>query len=109
LSFPNLVYEAFVQLLVKHHLSDSIANDIIGLFNNFHMDPIATLPSNAKVARKLLDSIQIPYVLYKKLIVMEYGQIQYTLYYQTIFNVIKELLCNKEILKHCIFNYIQVM
>ena len=40
-SFPNLAYEAFVQLLVKHHLSDSVANDIIGLFNNFHMDPTA--------------------------------------------------------------------
>src|SRR5207249_1675105 len=56
-SYPNLAYEAFVQLLVKHHLSDSVANDIIGLFNNFHMDPTATLPSNAKAARKLLDSM----------------------------------------------------
>src|SRR5205809_825099 len=102
-SFPNLAYEAFVQLLVKHHLSDSVANDIIGLFNNFHMDPTATLPSNAKAARKLLDSMQIPHVLYKKSIVMEYDQIQYTLHYRTIFDAIKELLCNKEILNHCIF------
>jgi len=104
-SFPNLAYEAFVQLLVKHHLSDSVANDIIGLFNNFHMDPTATLPSNAKAARKLLDSMQIPHVLYKKSIVMEYDQIQYTLHYRTIFDAIKELLCNKEILNHCIFDY----
>ncbi|CAI2190872.1 15822_t:CDS:2 [Funneliformis geosporum] len=43
-------YKAFVQLLVKHHLSDSVANDIIGLFNNFYMDPMTTLPSNAKAA-----------------------------------------------------------
>ena len=30
------------------------------------MDPTATLPSNAKAARKLLDSMQIPHILYKK-------------------------------------------
>ena len=39
-SFPNLAYEKFVQLLTKHNLSDSVANDIISLFNKFHMDLI---------------------------------------------------------------------
>ena len=47
-SFPNPAYEAFVQLVTKHKLADSVANDIIHLFNNFHMDPAAILPSNAK-------------------------------------------------------------
>ena len=49
-SFPNPAYEAFVQLVTKHKLADSVANDIIHLFNNFHMDPAAILPSNAKSA-----------------------------------------------------------
>jgi hypothetical protein len=49
-SFPNPAYEAFVQLVTKHKLSDSVVNDIIHLFNNFHMDPVAILPSNAKAA-----------------------------------------------------------
>ena len=72
-SFPNPAYEVFVQLVTKHKLADSVANDIIHLFNNFHMDPTATLPSNAKAARALLDSIKIPHILYKKTIVMEYN------------------------------------
>ncbi|CAB4446448.1 unnamed protein product [Rhizophagus irregularis] len=73
-SFPNSAYEAFVHLLTKHNLSNSVANDIISLFNNFHMDSMAILPSNAKAARKLLDSMQIPHILYKKTVIMEYNQ-----------------------------------
>ena len=104
-SFPNPAYEAFVQLVTKHKLADSVANDIIHLFNNFHMDPTATLPSNAKAARALLDSIKIPHILYKKTIVMEYNQIQYTLHHRTIVDAIKELLSNKEIFKYCVLDY----
>ncbi|CAI2196252.1 453_t:CDS:2 [Funneliformis geosporum] len=39
-----------IDLLVTHHLFDSIVNDIIGLFNNFYIDPTVTLPSNVKAA-----------------------------------------------------------
>ena len=104
-SFPNPAYEAFVQLVTKHKLAGSVANDVIHLFNNFHMDPTATLPSNAKAARALLDSIKIPHILYKKTIVMEYNQIQYTLHHRTIVDAIKELLSNKEIFKYCVLDY----
>ncbi len=105
LSFPNPAYKAFVQLLTKHHLSDSITNDIIGLFNAFHMDSTATLPSNAKAAQKFLDSMQIPHILYKKIIIIEYNQIQYVLHHQTIYDAVKELLSNKNIFKYCVFDY----
>ncbi|CAB4437322.1 unnamed protein product [Rhizophagus irregularis] len=104
-TFPNPAYEAFVQLVTKHKLSDSVANDIIHLFNNYSMDPTATLPSNAKAAQVFLDSIEIPHILYKKMIIMEYNQIQYTLHHRTIFDAIKELLSNKEIFKYCVFDY----
>jgi hypothetical protein len=69
------------------------------------MDPTATLPLNAKAARVFLDSIEIPHILYKKTIIMEYNQIQYTLHHRTIFDAIKELLSNKEIFQYCIFDY----
>ena len=104
-SFPNLAYEAFVQLITKHHLSDSVANDIIKLFNDFHMVPTATLPSNAKAARKLLDSMQIQHVLYKKTFITEYNQVQYELHHRTIYDAIKELLSNEDIFKNCVFDY----
>jgi len=100
-SFPNLAYEAFVQLVTKHKLSDSTANDIIKLFNKFHLDPTATLPPNVKSARKLLDSMQIPHILYSKIVVLE----EYTLYYRSIFDAIKELLSKEEIFKYCTFDY----
>ena len=90
-SLPNPAYKAFIELITKHKLADSAANDIIQLFNNFHMDPTANLPSNAKSARTLLDSMQIPHTLYKKTVIMEYDQIQYTLYHRTIYDAIKEL------------------
>jgi hypothetical protein len=69
------------------------------------MDPTATLPSNAKSARALLDSTQIPHILYSKIVVMEYNQIEYTLYYRSIFDAVKELLSNEEIFKYCTFDY----
>jgi len=94
-----------VQLVTKHKLADSVANNIIHLFNNFHMDPAAILPSNAKSARTLLDSIKISHILYTKTIVMEYNQVQYMLHHRSIFDAIKELLSNKEIFKYCIFDY----
>lgn len=104
-SFPNPAYEAFVQLLTKHRLSDSVANDIIYMFNTFHMDPTAVLPSNAKSARKLLDSIQIPHILYRKTTIMEYNQVQYVLHHRTIYDTVKELLSNVDIFKYCVFDY----
>jgi len=104
-SFPNSAYEAFVWLFTKHHLSDSAANDVIRLFNTFHMDPTAILPSNTKSARSLLDAMEIPHILYSKMIIMEYNQIQYILYHHTIYDAVKELLSNPDIFKHCVFDY----
>ena len=69
------------------------------------MDPMVTLPLNAKSAKTLLDTMQIPHVLYKKMIVMKYDQVEYMLYHCTIYDAIKELLSNVDILKHCIFDY----
>ena len=91
-SFPNPAYKAFVELITKHKLADSAANDIIQLFNNFHMDPTANIPSNTKSAQTLLDSMQIPHTLYKKTVIIDYDQIQYTLYHCTIYDAIKKLL-----------------
>ena len=72
-SFPNPAYEAFVQLVTKHKLADSVANNIIHLFNNFHIDLATILPLNAKSARTLLDSIKISHISYTKTIVMKYN------------------------------------
>jgi hypothetical protein len=69
------------------------------------MDPTASLPSNAKSVRKLLDSMHIPHILYRKTIIMEYNQLQYTLHHRTIYDTIKELLSNTDIFKHCVFDY----
>src|SRR5579859_2299103 len=105
LTFPSLVYKAFVQLVIKHKLSDTAANDIIKLFKKFHIDLTATLPLNAKSARTLLDSIQIPHILYNKTVVMKYNETEYVLHHRSIFHAVKELLSNIEIFKHCIFDY----
>jgi len=93
-------------LLTKYCLSNSIVNDIIYLFNTFHIDLTASLPSNAKSAQKLLDSIHISYILYRKTIIIKYNQLQYILYYRMIYDTIKELLSNIDIFKHCVFDYI---
>ncbi len=104
-TFSNLTYEAFIQLVTKHKLFDSVTNDIIKLFDKFHMNLTVTLPSNIKSAQSLLDLMQIPHILYNKIVVIEYNQIEYTLHYRSIFDTIKELLSNEEIFKYCTFDY----
>jgi len=69
---------------------------------------MANLPPNAKSARTLLDSMQISHTLYKKTIIAEYDQTQYTLFHRTINDAIKELLSNADIFKYCVFEYMPI-
>ena len=105
ISFPNTVYADFVKLILKHHLSDTAGNDIIKFFNQYSMRDDCPLLPNTCVARSLVDSMDVPHILYQKTPIMHYKNATYFLYYQLILDTIKELLMKKDIYDSCVFEY----
>ncbi|PKY19469.1 hypothetical protein RhiirB3_494591 [Rhizophagus irregularis] len=63
------------------------------------------LPTSVKKGRQLLDQIVVPHISFKKAPIMTYKQETYYLHYRPIFDVIKELLSNKDIFAHCTFKF----
>jgi hypothetical protein len=58
-----------------------------------------------KQGRQLLDQTNVPHISFEKIPIMTYEEETYFLYYRQIFDAIKELLINKEILGNCIFEF----
>jgi len=98
----------FMEIVTQHHLPDSVGNEFLNWFNEYQLDPSVTLPANTKQGRTLLDSINIPHILYNKTVVMEYNDREYVLHHRPLFDMVKELLNNPDIFKHCIFEYMPV-
>lgn len=94
-----------MEIVMKHRLPDSTGNELLNWFNEYKMDPSVILPTNTKQGRTLIDSMDVPHILYNKTAVMEYNGIEYTLYHRPLFDAVKELLSNSDIFKHCVFDY----
>src|SRR5947207_15152105 len=63
------------------------------------------LPSSVKQGCQLLDQINVSHISFKKDPVMKYKEKTYYLYYHHIFDAIKELLSNLNILKQTEFEF----
>jgi replicative DNA helicase len=63
------------------------------------------LPTSVKQGRQLLDQIYVPHISFKKSPIMIYKEETYYLHHRPIFDAIKELLSNKEILDNCTFDF----
>ena len=85
-------------------MSDACANDILKFSRKICRDDVK-LPTSAKQARQLLDRINVSHLSFKKVHIMTYKEEPYHLRYRPIFDAIKELLSNKEILDNCTFEF----
>ena len=70
-----------MEIVMKHHLPDSAGNELLNWFNKYQMDPLAITSANTKQGCILLDSIDIPHILYNKTVIMEYNGREYVLYH----------------------------
>jgi hypothetical protein len=93
-----------MELLTKWNLSNACGSDILKFLHKICHDDV-TLPSSAKQGRQLLDRINVSHLSFKKAPIMIYKEETYYLHYHPIFDVIKELLNNTEILDNCIFEF----
>lgn len=92
-----------MELIEKHHLSDTIGNDIIKFFNNNSLRKDAPLPVNTRNGRGFINSMNISSFDYQKTPVLRYKETIYHLYHRPIFDAIKELLLTNDILDNCVF------
>jgi hypothetical protein len=94
-----------MELVTKWSLSDACASDILKFSHKICRDDI-NLPSSIKKGRQLLDETNVSHISFKKAPIMIYQEKTYYLNYRPIFDAIKELLNNKEILANCTFEFI---
>jgi Plavaka transposase len=102
--FPSEEFGDFMELLTKWNLSDACASDILKFSRKICHDDVI-LPTSVKQGRQLLDRINVPHLSFKKTPIMTYKEETYHLHYRSIFDAIKELLSNKEILDNCTFEF----
>ena len=102
--FPSEEFEDFMELLAKWNLSDVYGSDILKFSKKICHDDV-NLPTSVKQGRQLLDQIYVPHISFKKSPIMIYKEETYYLQYRPIFDAIKELLSNKEILDNCTFDF----
>ena len=94
-----------MELVTKWNLSDACASDILKFSRKICRDGI-NLPNSIKKGRQVLDEINVSHISFKKVPIMTYQEETYYLHYHMIFDAIKELLNNKEILDNCNFEFI---
>ena len=93
-----------MELLTKWNLSDACGSDILKFSRKISRDDIS-LPTSVKQGRQLLDQINVPHISFKKVPIMIYKEDTYYLNYHLIFDAIKKLLSNHDILDHCTFEF----
>ena len=84
-------------LLTKWNLSEACGSDILKFLCKICRDDVR-LPTSVKQGHQLIDQMNVPHISFKKLPIMTYMEETYYLYHRQIFDAIKELLSNKEIL-----------
>ncbi|CAB4387257.1 unnamed protein product [Rhizophagus irregularis] len=102
--FPDAAYSEFMELISTHHLSNSAGNDILKWFRKHHLRDDIILPTNTVQGREFVSSMDIKHLLYLKTKILKYEDEEYFLYHRPIFEAIKELLSNIDIINHCQWN-----
>ena len=93
-----------MELLTKWNLSDACGSDILKFSRKISRDEVR-LPTSVKQGRQLIDQINVPHISFKKAPIMTYKEDTYYLNYRPIFDAIKELLSNHDILDNCTFEF----
>ncbi|PKB93885.1 hypothetical protein RhiirA5_440079 [Rhizophagus irregularis] len=106
LQFPDTAYAEFMELVLTHHLSNSAGNSVLKWFRKHYLRNDVILPTNVKQGHNFIYSMNIEHLSYLKTKVLEYEDEEYYLYHRPIFDAVKELLSNADILKHCKWEFI---
>ncbi|CAG8810725.1 783_t:CDS:1, partial [Cetraspora pellucida] len=103
-NFPSEKFGNFMKLVIKLNLSDSCASEILHFSKKIAYDNII-LPTSIQQRKQCLDKIIVQHISFKKVPIVEYEGKIYYINYHPIFDAIKELLNNKDILNYCVFEF----
>lgn len=95
-----------MELVSTHHFSNSAGNDILKWFRKHYLRENVVLPANTTQGRDFVNSMNIEHLLYLKTKILEYEDEEYYLHHRPIFDAVKELLSNTDILKHCQWDFL---
>ncbi len=104
LEFPSKEFGDFLELVVKWNLLDAYANAILQFLRKIYCEDIILL-SSIKQGCQFLDKMVVLHLHFEKTTIMTYQDKEYSLYHRPIFDGIKELLTNPNIIEHCVFNF----
>ncbi|PKY31875.1 hypothetical protein RhiirB3_449695 [Rhizophagus irregularis] len=104
--FSDTAYAEFMKLVSTHHFSNSAGNDILKWFRRHYLRENVILPANTTQGREFVNSMNIEHLLYLKTKILEYENEEYYLHHRPIFDAVKELLSNADILKHCQWDFL---
>ena len=90
--WSNDAYREFIEIVNKHHLSNSAGDTFINLFNKFSNLDISLLPPSTKAGKEFLDNSAIPYMMFKEIPVETFQNVRYTFFYRSLIKTIKSLL-----------------
>lgn len=94
-----------MELTSTHKFSDSAGNDVLKWFRKYHLQKNIVLPTNMVQGREFINSMKIDHLLYLKTKVLTYEDEEYYLHHRPIFDAVKELLSNSDILKNCQWDF----
>ncbi|CAG8809701.1 14062_t:CDS:2, partial [Cetraspora pellucida] len=96
--------DAIDEIGEPENLSDLYASEILRFSKKIAYNNII-LPTSIQQEKQCLDKIIVQHISFKKVPIVEYEDEIYYLNYHLIFNAIKELLNNENILNYCIFEF----
>ncbi|CAG8815715.1 21921_t:CDS:2, partial [Cetraspora pellucida] len=103
-NFPSEEFSDFMKLVIKWNLSDLCINEIFHFSKKIAHNNII-LPTSIQQGKQCLDKIMVQHISFKKVLIVEYEDKIYYLNYRSIFDAIKELLSNEDILNYCVFEF----
>src|ERR1700733_7710236 len=101
---PSEEFGDFMELFTRWNLSDACGSDILKFSRKISRDDVR-LPTSVKQGHQVIDQINVSHISFKKVPIMIYKEETCYLHYRLIFDVIKEVLSNKDIFDNCTFEF----
>ncbi|CAB4391951.1 unnamed protein product [Rhizophagus irregularis] len=103
--FPSEEYAEFMNIVIRFHVQDSLANAFIRFFNKYSNRNNRPLPSTSQSGRQFFENLQLPNFDWRKKKIFEYNGKEYEFEYRSVLDGIHQILMNKHITEEFIFKY----
>ncbi|RIB05293.1 hypothetical protein C2G38_2047707 [Gigaspora rosea] len=86
--FPSKEYAEFMNIIMRFHVQDTLANAFIKFFNRYSNRNDCPLPSTSKAGRTFIENLNLPNFGWRKEVIFEYEDLEYALEFRTVLDKI---------------------